>query len=254
MTVAFDPATGRLRLDRAHFDTLLAWCRGRRMTADTDLEPLRGTGVVHGDRLHPAVAPALAAAANPTCRLETLVYDDTGDRLHAEAWLAPEAAVFLLPLPEGVFELVTTHPTYAPAVVARLVRLAPRPRLAGSGPLQVSAEVFEALLSADADVRRSAAALVDRDAEPALAHLVNSLASGSWQVWTTQATWPGSDGRALHVVDTRAGACLVEATHDTVMLWPTHPTQLWRLLIRLLPDAAEIPTPREPLRSGGGAR
>ncbi len=252
MTVVFDPATGRLRLDHANFDTLVAWCRGGRVT-DADLEPLRGAGVVDGDRLHPAVAPTLAAAANPTCHLETLAYDDTGDRLYAEAWLAPEAAAFLLPLADGGHELVQKHPTYAPAVVARLVRLAPRPRLAGSGPLQVSGEVFEALLSADADVRRSAAALVERDAEPALAHLVKTLVSGSWQVWTAQATWPGPNGRAVHVVDTVAGACLVEATHDTVMLWPTHPTQLWRLLIRLLPDDAEIPTPQEPLRSGGGA-
>ena len=94
----------------------------------------------------------------------------------------------------------------------RCVRLAPRRRLASSGPLQVSGEVLEALLSADADVRRSAAALVDRDAEPALTHLVKTLVSGSWQVWTAQATWPGPNGRAVHVVDTGAGACLVEAT------------------------------------------
>ena len=55
-------------------------------------------------------------------------------------------------------------------------------------------------------------------------------------------TWPGSGAgrREVHVADGSDGLRLVELDGGEAVLRPTTPTAVWRLLIRLLPDAAEL--------------
>jgi len=55
-------------------------------------------------------------------------------------------------------------------------------------------------------------------------------------------TWTGAAvrRRQVHVADGAEGLLLVEPAGDEAVLRPTTPTAVWRLLIRLLPDTAEL--------------
>ena len=55
-------------------------------------------------------------------------------------------------------------------------------------------------------------------------------------------TWTGRGvrRREVHVADGRDGLLLVDLDREDAVLRPTTPTAVWRLLIRLLPDSAEL--------------
>jgi len=228
--VRFDAANGRLHLDQAAFDQLVAVARGE--GAGPDAAVLREAGVVQGDGLHPAVAEALRAVTEPVCRLR-LALTDAGDRLKTgDGWLRAEAAALLLDLPDpGLRDLVTVPADLVPAAIARVVRLGPRPRPEPE-PLAIGAAPVSGLLAAERDERRRAA--------EALARVV----PGPWRAWRAQMAWHdprvGLTGRAVQVVDAAPGMFLAVSDGERGTLWPTTPTGVWRLLILLLPRSDEL--------------
>lgn len=207
--IAFDERTGRLRVDQATFDRLVAWAAGG---ADeppgADLAALRDAGAMLRGAAHPALAPGLLAVTRPVCRLRLRLTDEHGVTSAGDGWIRPDAASLLLDLPAGMRDFVTVHPSFLPAAIARVVRLGPRPRVR-SGPVRMPAE---------------------------------GMTGGAWRVWRAEMAWagPGVRRREVHVADGREGLLLVELDGEEAVLRPTTPTAVWRLLIRLLPDTAEL--------------
>jgi hypothetical protein len=207
--IAFDERTGRLRVDQATFDSLVAWAaRGADAPPGPDLAALRDAGAVGPGTAHPALAPGLLAVTEPVCRLSIRLTDERGRTSAGDGWIRSDAASLLLDLPGGMRDFLTVHPSFLPAAIARVVRLGPRPRVR-SGPVRVPAA---------------------------------ELGSGAWRVWRAEMTWkgPGVRRREVHVADGREGLRLVEPDGEEAVLRPTTPTEVWRLLIRLLPDTAEL--------------
>jgi hypothetical protein len=207
--VAFDDRTGRLRLDQPTFDRLVAWSLGdEEAAAGPALAALRELGAVRPGAAHPALAPGLLAVTEPVCRLRLRLVDERGRASEGDGWVRADAASLLLDLPAGLRDFVTVHPAFVPAALARVVRLGPRPRVR-SGPVRVPAE---------------------------------RLGAGDWRVWRAEMTWagPGVRRREVHVADGADGLRLVDLDGDEAVLRPTTPTAVWRLLVRLLPDTAEL--------------
>lgn len=186
--MALDERTGRVTLDGAAFDRLIALARGE-AASGPDLAELRGVAA------HPAVAAGLSAVLQPVCTLRVGLTDAGGIARAGEGWIGAQAAALLLDRPEGSRDLITVQPAFVPAVVARVVRLGPRP-LEHPGPACT---------------------------------------------WRAEMSWTGRDGaaagRALHVADD--GKALRLVAPDGLRVAVT-PTAVWRALIRLLPDTAEL--------------
>lgn len=246
--VVFEPDTGRLRLDRATFDTLADWAAGNE-TAGPAMGDLRATGVIDVGRPHSAVAAGLDAVTHPACLLRADLHQRDGDAETGEVWVSRRpAAGLLLPLPDGMAEFITMGPTFLPVVVARFVELGPRPRLP-AGPVPAGEELLAALTTADPRGRDAAVAELARDApDESTRQAVTAVGPELQRDWCTCATWtaPGGDrvGRILRVLDTTAGLWLARPQRDPTAqaetIWPTTPTTVWRYLTGLLPDDDEL--------------
>ena len=247
MTVLFDTATGRLRLDRASVDALLAWVDGG-APAPEAMAALTAAGVVDSGGPHPVLLPVLDAITEPVCRLRL----ERDGQPFATGWATVGGAAVLLPLPDDLLELIGLHPSFVPAALARLIGLGPRRRHDGD-PWQVPSAVLDALLRAEPDgaEREEALAAIDGEAVQVAgdhaAVAVDALAAGRCRRWTATAEWqaaqqPGS--RRLDLLDASpVGVWLLEPTGERVVLWPTTPTAVWRSLARLMPGDAELATP-----------
>jgi hypothetical protein len=258
--ILFDPGTGRLQLPQAAFDVLVAWARGHE-DPGPELLALRDAGAVPaaGGGAHPALAPGLRAVAQPVCRLRVTVTDPPGGLKAGDGWIDPHTAALLLdlpqptksaphhPTPDGDFagtpgpselrDFLALPPDFLPAAIARLVRLGPRPR-ARPEPVPLRAEPVDGLDAADPAVRTRAVAALGEALE-------QQRLGGPWRAWRAGTTWSGRDGaglgrRAVQVVDAEPGLFLAESDGEYATLWPTTPTAVWRLLVRLLPDTAEL--------------
>jgi len=244
VTVDFDSGTGRLRLDPQTCAALLAWADGA-PSSDPALAELAQQGVIHKGRPHPALVPALEALTDPVCEVSVTRSSDEGDLPGGEGGVALTAAGLLLDAPGGLRELVTVHPTFLPAALATIVRLGPRPRV-DSEPLHLPASALDGLLMGDPASRRQSAGNVGADIEaPAARAAVASLASTSWHRWAIVISWPARPGqpgeRRLEVLDTPAlGVWILEPATGLVVLWPSTPTAVWRLLTLLLPGDEEL--------------
>lgn len=236
MPVEFDVDSGQLRLDRPTFQRLADWftAPGGRGGAESVPAELRDAGVLdERDQLHPALAPGLAAVADPMCRLAVRMRDGSGRTERGDGWVGGDAAALLLDLPDGRCEFGIVHPTFLPVMLARVVGLGPRPRLGGE-PRQATVDQLDQLTDPDPASRSTAAA---RLSAPGLAELRSD--------WQLQAAWQPAEGssgiRAFRVLDTPAGLWLVEPHEHRPMLFPTTPSAVWRRLVRLLPTDAELP-------------
>jgi hypothetical protein len=225
--VRFDPDAGRLRLDQAAFDQLVAIARDGEGAA---VDPaLRDAGVVRDGGLHPLVADAMRSVAAPVCRLRLDLAGEDGPPKAGDGWLAGDGAALLLDLPEaGLRDLVSVPTDLVPAAIARLVRLGPRPRPEAEAPV-FGPDLVAGLLAADPTDRRRAA---------------DALSLSGWRSWLAQMAWSdprsGLTGRAVQVIDAEAGLFLVDDDGERTTLWPTTPSAVWRLLVLLLPKSDEL--------------
>ncbi|MBJ7610076.1 MAG: hypothetical protein JF887_11700 [Candidatus Dormibacteraeota bacterium] len=236
--VRFDQSTGRLQLDQATFDCLLRSVRG-----DADPGPevsaLGQAGVLQSGTLHPLLDSGLRAVTQPVCRLQVALTEELGPAKAGEGWVCADTAALLLDLPDGSRDFVTVHSSFLPAAIARLVGLGPRPR-GGAEPVPLGADLLEGVHSADPARRQRACGelngiLRGAPARPPIA---------SWRIWRAEMTWNGREGgvsgRSVQVTDADAGLLLAQTEGGHATLWPTTPTAVWRLLIRMLPDTAEL--------------
>jgi len=244
--VEFDGRTGRVRLTQATFDRLVAWSRGEGPADGGDVAALREAGALAGEGpAHPALAAGLRAVTEPVCRLRLTLTDATGGAHAGDGWVRGDAAALLLDLPgdsAGRRDLLAFHPSFLPAAIARTVRLGPRPGGASGPPVRLAADALEDLLSADPARRGAAAARVPNVLTRTAAE---RLAAATWRVWRAGMTWTGAGGapagREVRVADGgEEGLFLVESDGERGTLRPSTPTAVWRLLIRLLPDTAEL--------------
>lgn len=231
MTVLFDAGTGRLRLSQDSWQALHEWSAGRsRHGAQT--AALHDAGVIDQGQPHRTLVPALEAALEPLATLSVEQRDHDGRRLDGAGWATRGAAALLLDAPDDLRELATVHPAMLPAALARVVALGPRMRGA-TAPLHVRDAVASRLLGSDPDERH-------RVVEDLGADLLPGLAGGPWNHWTVLARWESDGQRAVTVLDSSHQMWLVERGAGVHVLWPADPTQVWRLLTRLLPSDDEL--------------
>jgi hypothetical protein len=241
--VGFDPETATLRLDRETFAALVAHAAQPTGNASLPAE-LQAAGALHEGRYHPALEQGLDAVLNPVCRLQVRVADPHGRGDHCDGWVAGSAAGFLLPAQGALWEFVVVHPGFVPERLARIVGLGPRPRAPTARPVELGTELLDELTASDPGGRAGALQQVlNRGPEDAQA-LARALASGFRSRWAVVARWlpaPGSTGqRAMHVIDTETTLWAVEPAGTGLVVWPTTPTTVWRLLVTLLPRDEEL--------------
>lgn len=233
LAVDFDPATGRLRLTADQFEQLVEHSApGSAHPAD-----LVASGVLTVDGPHPLLEPGLAAVRTPVCRVLVQVAGDAGAHLH-QGWVSPQAAAFLLYTREDQYDFLTSGPDFAPAAIARVLRLGPR-GLPPGAPLSCPTAVVEALFADDPSERR--------DAITGLTEESDAPSDGGWQASRVVVGWTGPDGepagRDLTILRTASGTRIVEVPDPAadVVLWtPATSSNLWRAIVGLMPDDAEL--------------
>jgi hypothetical protein len=241
--VRFDPETATLRLDRATFEALVAHAAQPAGNASPPAE-LQAVGALREGRYHPALEQGLDAVLNPVCRLQVRLVNPDGREDHCDGWVAGHAAAFLLPVKGELWEFVVVHPSFVPDGLARIVGLGPRRRAPTARPVALRAELVDELTASDPGRRTGALQRVlDRGPEDAQA-IARALASGfrsRWEVVVRRLPAPGSTGqRAMHVIDTETTLWAVEPGGTGLVVWPTTPTAVWRLLVTLLPRDEEL--------------
>lgn len=246
--VLFEPETGRLRLDRETFGVLADWSAGVQAGGPA-LTELQTAGVIDDGQPHAAVAPSVDALGRPMCWLRADLLDRDGGTETGEAWVSGEASTaLLLPLPDGMTELIAMATVFLPAVLARFVELGPRPRQVAQ-PVPASEDLLARLTSTEPSTREAAGSeLATTAPDESTRDAVNDLVSGLRRDWAIRAAWDsprgGLEGRMLRVLDTTAGLWLAQPQQDPTAevetIWPTTPTAVWRYLTRLLPDEDDL--------------
>lgn len=240
--VLFDPGTGRLRLPPAEFTALLEY-------PGTDAAPLTdltAAGVLGDAGPHPLLLPGLTAVHGPVCRLFLHVAGAAGVHLH-HGWVDAEAAAFLLHVREGQVEFVTVGPTFVPAAIARVLRLAPRPPLGLDG-FGTHAEVVDGLFAENSSERNEALTALRAAASGVrLEAWETAVQDRTWRACRAAVSWTGPDGepagRDVAILDTPAGILRVDRAEPPGIsaLWtPTSMTSVWRSLTALLPGDEEL--------------
>lgn len=241
--VRFDAETATLRLDRETFAALVA--HAAQPTGDAaHLAELYEAGALRDGQYHPALEQGLDAVLNPVCRVDVRVADAHGGEDHCDGWVAGHAAGFLLPADEELCAFVVVHPSFVPEQLARIVGLGPRPRASTARPLELTTELLDELTASDPGRRADAPQPVpDTSSEEAWA-IARTLATGFRARWEVVVRWlpaPGSRGqRAMHVIDTETTLWAVEPGGTGLLVSPTTPTAVWRLLVTLLPRDEEL--------------
>lgn len=236
--IEFDPATGRLRLTAAEFEQLVHHSApGSSHPAD-----LVAAGALTDDGPHPLLAAGLAAVRTPLCRILVQVVGDAGSHLH-QGWVSLQAAAFLLRVREDRYDFLTTGPDFTPAAIARVLRLGPRGVPPGP-PLSSPTSLLEALFADDRSTRREAIAELTEQEES------DAASERRWQASRVVVGWTGPDGdpagRDLTMVRTARGTRVTEFPDPAadVVLWaPVTSSELWRAIVGLLPDDAEVAAP-----------
>lgn len=247
----FDAESGALRLSRAAFAALVSHAGGQPIGSPEGraelLETLEDAGVLVDGVPAPPLAPAVAAAADPVCacavRRETLAAQP--DELAVEGWVGGEAAVLLVPAEGQLVDVVATHPSALPETLARLVGLGPRPRQAVPVRLEVAEGRLDGLLRAGAaPARADVEQLLGEQVADDVVATVGSLAATARSRWQVAVRWQPAAGsvgeRTVEVIDTANGLWLLGVEAGTLTLVPVTPTEVWRLLVRLLPRDEEL--------------
>jgi hypothetical protein len=241
--VRFNPETATLQLNRETFAALVAHAAQPPPNASPPAE-LQAAGALHEGRYHPALEQGLNAVLNPVCRLQVRVADPHGREDHCDGWIAGHAAGFLLPTQRELCAFVVVHPSFVPEQLARIVGLGPRPRASTVRPLELATELLDELTASDPGRRADAPQRVPGTSPEEARAIARALATGFRARWEVVVRWlpaPGSRGqRAIHVIDTETTLCAVEPGGTGLVVSPTTPTAVWRLLVTLLPRDEEL--------------
>lgn len=244
MSLHFDSATARVRLDEDGFSALLAHANAEPISATATRE-LRDSGVLSDAGLDRRVLPGLGAIIDPVCEGALQILDDKGKHLTGHLWISPTAATFLLDSVPGMRDLIAVGPGFFPVSVAQAVGLGPRPRLEWTRT-QMSAQAFDGIAEAHPGMREREAARVRFSYDdPVVHHILDLLTAGRWQLWSLQLQWeptPDAEGmRGIQIFDTSQGILRVEAdTDETLEVISSTPTEVWEMLTLMLPSDGEV--------------
>ena len=244
MNVRFAPETGEFLMDQSAFDQLINWAAAGDPPGP-ELEEFRQAGVISADGLHDTLVPPITAVMDPSCQLRIDVFDHDGSERCADGWLNGNTGALLADRASGMRHFFEVHPTLIPAVVAKLVKLQPRPRFTSeTEPLLMPRSSLEGLLGASVAEREAAASRFTSTGD-APHPVIDVLVPGPWRRWSVTSMWVEPSGRpasyGLQVIDTDQGMWRCEASGVDASLWPTRSTDVWRALTRLLPDEVEEP-------------
>lgn len=237
MSVEFNAESGQAHLDRVTFDALVALAGGSDPPA-RGVEKAQAAGMLRGSSIHPAIRPAIAAAADPVANARLEMHNEEGTNIVVECWVSTAVATYLVNQGQGDLEVVTTTPGFFPESIARLVGLSPRPRTAFQ-PWRMPIELVDDTFCADPERRRTATTTVaaQTNDDDTIAY-TDVLATGPWWHWSLVVNWPGapdSDGvRSMDVVDTQLGMAMMSLSDELVAVDPTHPRQVFLLLTAIL--------------------
>jgi hypothetical protein len=247
--VIADLEAGTLHLSRRLLEALGAFSGGATGRPDppsgATVKALRGAGLLGPTGLHPTLLPIAAAVADPVVRLR---FDHLapGPIVECPGWVSPDVAVFAIPDDDnGLDEILAVGTTFLAARVAALVGLGPRPdaaRLPGSIPADpgLLEGAMSGLIGSSEDVRRHLGPAVPGAWVDALV----GLRAGPRMHWRVTTNWAGSSGpqtRLIEVVESLDGTLiLVARVGSAAELTAVTPTELWRLLIGLLPADDEL--------------
>jgi hypothetical protein len=176
------------------------------------------------------------------CRVRLSATDHRGREWTGEGWIGSDGQAALPLDAEPDSDHVTLPAASLPAALARWIGLGPRPRL-GTEPWRIPHDLAERLLGADPADRRRVADRLASDSPGATAlRVVEAIVAGPWLSWRVaiDGTDIDSAGRELWLVDTGAGMVALQPDRTEAIWWPTTPSEIWRLLIRLLPTDDEL--------------
>jgi hypothetical protein len=141
-------------------------------------------------------------------------------------------------------KFVVHHPSFVPEQLARIVGLGPRLRATAVRPVELDTDLLDELTAADPGRRSHAVQRVMGRRPEEARSIVRRLATGFRARWEVVVRWrpaPGSSGqRAMHVIDAESILWAVEPGETGLLVGPTTPTDLWRLLVALLPRDQEL--------------
>jgi len=206
--------------------------RGLERLPNADAAALAAAGLLQDSRPSVLLSRALAARSSPVCTVEL----HRGDRV-GHGWLDGEAALFVTPAADPRQANLTAVATgLVTDLLARMNGLGPRPR--ADPPVRIT--LAPGTLATALATRSIAGTGLGVPEDAALGQVLDTLRAH----WSVEARWhpsPDSPGvRAVEVLDADCGLWLVVPDGPTVELWPTTPTQVFRLLAGLLPSDREL--------------
>lgn len=191
------------------------------------LAELAGVGATDAaGRVTPPWRPIADTLAAPVGRVRLLQREGTRAR-RADGWVAAAAAVLAVRDGDRGRVLTAVPGGELPALLARLVELAPRSGPPADGPLRLSREQLAATVGGSPPVASSSPPA----AEPLRRWRAQWRVAVAWDSGTGGVARDGCD-----VIDTPEGLWLVEpAGDDEVVCGPATPELVWRRLLSLLP-------------------
>lgn len=201
-----------------------------------DLDPTSFAAAADADPWTPdLLRSALDAVAEPVLR--ATVEGRHGDAVDVvEVWATEALTVLAAPLDDDRHEVVAGHTSHLPLQLAAALGLGPRPRAHGvDGPLRLPASALQAVLS-------GATFEAPAGLPPAWAAVLEAWRSPVRQLRLTTGWYDPDAGerwRSIEVIDDlERGPFLIQPTGgpdaDQVVVSPTDPTILLRLVSRLL--------------------
>lgn len=177
-----------------------------------------------------AEAAVLSAVGKPVCSLEVRIADGERVRLY-QAWIGSEASALRLDADGHAEDLITVETDHVPAAVARILRLGPRVAKCRETVTCEPNLLDRAFSANDAERADVAAQLLGSDID-------------RWRISTVESMWPDArrqlSGRALVLADSPGGLYRLTPAGSGLRREPVTPTEVWRLVIGLLPADAEL--------------
>ncbi|GEM_PF-4886580 len=215
-TLDFDARSGRLRVDRASFEKLVA---AQQLGPGAAGDPTESTPQ------HLVARAGLDTVLHHLCEFHVAVATSHTIQAH-DGWIGDKAAAVLLQRPEDLYDFVTIDPQFVPALLARVVRLGPRKPTDERGPASSPAGLVDRLFDESAPTR--AAAFADL-----------GLPGITW-VWSVTLVWSTGSGetvtRQVVAADGAGGPYLLVPADGDLSWTPVQARLLWLAFNQLLFD------------------
>lgn len=240
--VALDRPAGRLRSSTPALSALLALSQGVPTEAlhEDDVDTLRDAGVLHAEGIDDALTGLLAGISTAAVRIELAVVRTGGQELH-RVWAADGTATLAAQVGEDTYDLLAVAPPLVVPTLARLIALGPRPLLTGD-VVDVAEDTVVALVGRERGFGANALLEVVPDGWQAAVDDVRAgrvRRHGLAALWVDPAGRPA--GRRFSLLDTPHGLAEVVALKEGRSgLRPVRSTEVWSMLVELLPADDEI--------------